>query len=255
MKIVNFLYKNRQAWGAVAGERIKIMEGCPYEGIKFSGETVDFRKCKLLAPANPGKIVLVGLNYRDHAKELSMKIPKEPVIFLKPATALSNPGGRVVYPKGVKRLDYEAELAVVIKRKTKNVSEAKSLKYILGYTCLNDITARDLQTRDGQWTRAKSFDGFAPLGPWVETDIDCSDIKVQLYLNGKLKQNSSTKNFIFSLQQIISFISNIMTLLPGDVISTGTPSGVGPMRPGDTIEVKIEGVGTLENYVCASRLR
>ncbi|MFA7677257.1 MAG: fumarylacetoacetate hydrolase family protein [Candidatus Omnitrophota bacterium] len=249
MKIVKFLYKNKETWGAVEGERVKIMEGLPYMCTRFTGRIIKLSECKLLAPANPSKIILVGLNYKDHARELGMKVPKEPVIFLKPATALNNPKARVVYPKGVKRLDYEAELAVVIKKKARNISESTSLKYILGYTCLNDITARDLQVRDGQWTRAKSFDGFAPLGPWVETNAFSSDMKVQLYLNGKLKQDSSTKNFIFSLEYIISFISRIMTLLPGDVVSTGTPPGVGPMQRGDSVEVRIEGVGKLQNRI------
>src|SRR3989338_7178718 len=181
---------------------------------------------------NPSKIILTGLNYRDHAKELKMKIPKTPVIFLKPATALIGHQDKIIYPKGVKRLDYEAELALVIKKKARNVSFGQAKDYILGYTCLNDVTARDLQEKDGQWTRAKSFDTFCPAGPRMETELDTSNLKIQSYLNGKLKQDSTTRRLIFSPAYLVFFISQIMTLLPGDIISTGTPAGVGPMHPG-----------------------
>ena len=198
---------------------------------------------------NPTKIILAGLNYRDHAKEMKMKIPKEPVIFLKPATTLIGHQDEIIYPPGVKRLDYEAELAVVIKKRARNVSLQQAKEYILGYTCLNDVTARDLQKKDGQWTRAKSFDSFCPVGPCLATDLDTSDLRIQAYLNGKLKQDSTTSQLIFSVEYLVFFVSKIMTLLPGDIISTGTPPGTSPMHPGDTIEVKIEGVGTLRNYV------
>ncbi|MBU2044132.1 MAG: fumarylacetoacetate hydrolase family protein [Candidatus Omnitrophica bacterium] len=197
----------------------------------------------------PTKIILCGLNYRDHAKELKMKIPKEPVIFLKPLTTLIGPGDKIIYPKGVKRLDYEAELALVIKKKAKGIPFKEARKYILGFTCLNDVTARDLQNKDGQWTRAKSFDTFCPLGPHVETDLDVSNLRIQTYLNRKLKQDSTTSQLIFSVGYLVTFISKVMTLFPGDIISTGTPPGVGPMKPGDIVEVKIEGIGTLRNEV------
>jgi 2-keto-4-pentenoate hydratase/2-oxohepta-3-ene-1,7-dioic acid hydratase in catechol pathway len=178
-----------------------------------------------------------------------MDIPSEPIIFLKPNSSVIGPNTPIVYPKGVKRMDYEAELAIVIKRKCKNISESQVSKYILGYTCLNDVTARDLQKKDGQWSRAKSFDTFCPIGPWVETSPKSLRLEIKSYLNGKLKQSSSTAYFIFPPQRLVSFISKIMTLMPGDVISTGTPAGVGPMKRGDKVEVEIEGIGKLKNSV------
>ena len=198
---------------------------------------------------SPSKIILAGLNYRDHARELKMKIPRQPVIFLKPPTTLIGHKANIIYPKGVRRLDYEAELALIIKTKARNVSVKEAKKYILGFTCLNDVTARDLQKKDGQWTRAKSFDTFCPLGPRIKSGLDVSDLRIQAYLNGKIKQNSSTRHFIFSPEYLVSFVSKVMTLLPGDIISTGTPAGVGPMKRGDKIEVSIEGIGSLINYL------
>jgi len=204
---------------------------------------------KISSKINPKKIVLVGLNYKDHAKELGMDIPDDPIIFIKPTSSLIGPNQNIIYPEGVERLDYEAELAIVIKKKAKNIVIEEASDYILGYTCLNDVTARNLQEKDGQWTRAKSFDTFCPVGPCIETDLDPKDLKIRSYLNGRLKQNSSTSNFIFSAKFLISYISKIMTLQPEDIISTGTPSGVGPMQKGDTIKIEIEGIGSLENYV------
>ncbi|MCF7907584.1 MAG: fumarylacetoacetate hydrolase family protein [Candidatus Omnitrophica bacterium] len=198
---------------------------------------------------NPSKIILAGLNYRDHARELKMKIPKEPVIFFKAPTALIGHGDKIIYPKNVKRLDYEAELALIIKKKAKDVSVKEAKKYILGFTCLNDVTARDLQKKDGQWARAKSFDTFCPIGPCLKTDLDLSNLRIQTYLNGKLRQDSTTQQLIFSVEYLVSFISKIMTLYPGDIISTGTPPGVGKMEPGDQVEVVIEGIGRLRNKV------
>ena len=199
----------------------------------------------------PSKIVAVGLNYHNHAKELGMKPPTEPIIFIKPETAVISNEENIVYPKQSKRVDYEAELALVIKKKCKNVNIKDAMKYIKGYTCLNDVTARDIQFRDSQWTRAKSFDTFCPIGPELvkPEKIDPHNTKIQLFLNGKLKQDSSTKEFIFPIPKVISFISKIMTLNPGDVITTGTPPGIGPMKRGDTVEVKIEGIGILRNFL------
>ena len=197
----------------------------------------------------PSKIIAVGLNYMDHAKELNMQIPKNPIIFLKPQTSIIKPGENIHYPKGVKQLDYEAELAVIIKDKIKNISPGDSEKHILGYTCANDVTARDIQNLDVQWTRAKSFDTFCPIGPVVTDEIDPDDVNIKLYLNGKMKQSGNTKNMIFKVFELVSFISKIMTLLPGDVILTGTPKGVGPMKKGDKVEVEIDGIGKLTNHV------
>lgn len=249
MKIARFSFKKNQYWGVLKNEGFRVLKDAPYKGIKYTNQRIIFKKVKLLPPANPSKIVLVGLNYKDHARELGMSRPKEPIIFLKPPTTLIGHKDAIVYPRQVKRLDYEAELAIVIKKKARNISRNQAKRYILGFTCLNDVTARDLQKKDGQWSRAKSFDTFCSLGPWIETELNPSSLGVQLCLNGKLKQNSSTKNFIFSAYELVAFISSVMTLLPGDVISTGTPSGVGPMKKGDKVEVAISDIGTLANKV------
>lgn len=201
----------------------------------------------------PSKIIAVGLNYIDHARELRMDIPKEPLIFIKPPTTVIGHLENIVYPPSVTRLDYEAELAVVIKKKAKDVPVGKAKEYILGYTCLNDVTARNLQAKDGQWTRAKSFDTFCPVGPHVVTDTDPADLKIELFLNNELKQSSSTKNQIFGPEYLLSFISKVCTLQPGDIIATGTPAGVGPMTTGDSVEVRIETIGSLKNRVVGAK--
>lgn len=197
----------------------------------------------------PSKIIAVGLNYRDHASELKMALPKNPIIFLKPPTSVVGDGDEIIYPANVGELHYEAELAVVIGKKARNVKKEDAAKYIKGYTCGNDVTARDQQRSDGQWTRSKSYDTFCPLGPKVVTGIDPDDLMIKLYLNGEVRQSSSTSNMVFGVSELVSFISGIMTLLPGDVILTGTPVGVGEMKRGDTVEVEIEGIGRLRNKV------
>ena len=250
MKIAKFRYKKSILWGIInANGSITCLKGEPFGKIKKTTKKVSLKKIELLAPATPSKIILVGLNYRDHARELKMPIPKEPIIFLKPPTSLTAHNESIVFPNGVKQLDYEAELALVIKKKTRNITKNNYHKYILGYTALNDITARDLQAKDIQWTRAKSFDNFCPIGPWLETEFNPNSARIQLRLNGKLRQDSSTANFIFSVGYIVSFVSKVMTLLPGDIISTGTPPGVGPMKKGDKVQVFIEGIGNLINYI------
>jgi 2-keto-4-pentenoate hydratase/2-oxohepta-3-ene-1,7-dioic acid hydratase in catechol pathway len=203
----------------------------------------------LLAPVVPSKIVAVGLNYRDHAEEVGLEMPDEPLIFLKPSTAVIGPNESIRYPRMSSRIDYEAELAVVLRKRTTGVSPGEAGEHILGYACFNDVTARDLQNKDRQWTRAKGFDTFAPLGPWIETDLDPGHLTVETRLNGELKQSSNTENLIFDCYELVSFISRVMTLMPGDVIATGTPSGIGPMSVGDRVDVVIEGIGTLTNSV------
>jgi 2-keto-4-pentenoate hydratase/2-oxohepta-3-ene-1,7-dioic acid hydratase in catechol pathway len=180
---------------------------------------------------------------------LGLAIPEEPVIFLKPATTIIGPGESIICPRTSSRVDYEAELGVVVKDRTRNISPEEAPDHILGYTCANDVTARDLQKKDGQWTRAKSFDTFCPVGPWIETDLDPGDLLIQSYLNGERRQSSRTSQLIFNVHELVSFISGIMTLEPGDLIITGTPAGIGPMKPGDEIEVRIEGIGSLKNIV------
>jgi 2-keto-4-pentenoate hydratase/2-oxohepta-3-ene-1,7-dioic acid hydratase in catechol pathway len=205
---------------------------------------------KMLPPVMPSKVVCVGLNYRDHANELGFDLPSEPLIFLKPGSAVIGHLDNIIYPAQSERVDYEAELAVVISSRCSKVSPEEAVNYILGYTCLNDVTARDLQIKDGQWTRAKSFDTFCPIGPCIETEIsDPHNLDIKLVLNGETRQASNTSNLIFSVRELISRISHIMTLNEGDVIATGTPSGIGPMKRGDKVCVEIEGIGALINIL------
>jgi 2-keto-4-pentenoate hydratase/2-oxohepta-3-ene-1,7-dioic acid hydratase in catechol pathway len=256
MRIVRFELTGRTGYGILAGEKIDVLWSTPYDGglNNTVGEIMSLPAVKLLAPCEPSKIVALGLNYRDHAAEFGHPIPAEPLIFLKPSSAVIGPDDDIVYPAMSRRVDYEAELAVVIGRTCSNVREEEAQDYILGYTCINDVTARDLQQTDGQWTRAKGFDTFAPLGPWIETAIpDPSNLTVEAYLNGQRRQHSNTKNMIFGVAAQVSFISRIMTLLPGDVIATGTPSGIGPMQPGDVVEIRVEGIGTLRNQIVSER--
>jgi len=256
MRIVRFELQGRSGYGILEGEKISILWNTPYgDGLKNTvGETVSLPAVKLLAPCEPTKIIALGLNYRDHAAEFGRPIPDEPLIFLKPSTSVIGPDEDIVYPAISRRVDYEAELAVVIGRPCRNVPPEEIRDYILGYTCFNDVTARDLQKKDGQFTRSKSFDTFAPLGPWIETEIpDPDNLTVEAYLNGERRQHSSTRNQVFSVATLVAFISRVMTLLPGDVIATGTPAGVGPMRPGDVVEVRLEGIGTLRNRLIAER--
>ncbi len=213
-----------------------------FEGLKF--ESVKF-----LPPVKPEKIICIGLNYVDHAEELNMELPEEPIIFLKPPSAIIGHEDFIELPRQSKRVDYEGELAVVMAKRCKNVSREDALEYILGYTCFNDVTARDLQRKDGQWTRSKSFDTFAPIGPYVACFKDASNLRIQTRVNGKIVQNSTTSNLIFDVPTLIEFISSVMTLKMGDVIATGTPAGVGELRSGDVVEVEIENIGVLRNYV------
>ncbi len=243
MRIVRFRHPSGfTSYGVLEGDKVYSFSD---RSFCFSASDVT-----LLAPCEPSKIVCVGLNYVDHAEEFGLSIPDEPVIFIKPSTSVVGPGDPVPYPDQlVKRLDYEGELGVVIGKAARNVPKGREADYILGYTCVNDITARDIQKKDGQWTRAKSFDGFCPVGPWVETSVDPLSLEIETFLNGKRVQHSNTSNLIFDVFYLVRFVSSFMTLLPGDVISTGTPSGVGPMRPGDTVEIRIEGIGSLRNRV------
>ncbi len=206
----------------------------------------------LLSPARPTKIVAIGLNYKAHAAEFNKPLPEEPMIFLKPSTAVIGPGDSIIYPSHMsRRVDYEGELALVIGRKAKDVPVERARDYILGYACFNDVTARDLQGKDIQYTRAKGFDTFACVGPWIETGLDPLNARIETYLNREKRQDTSTSDMIFNVYELLSFVSYVMTLLPGDIITTGTPSGVGKMKPGDTVEVRIDGIGSLINTVAA----
>jgi 2-keto-4-pentenoate hydratase/2-oxohepta-3-ene-1,7-dioic acid hydratase in catechol pathway len=255
MRIVRFEMQGRTGYGILEGEKIEVLWSTPYDGglANTTGEVVSLPEVTLLAPCEPSKIVAIGLNYRDHAAEFGHPIPEEPLLFMKPSTAVIGPDEEIVYPEMSRRVDYEAELAVVIGKTARNVKEADFRNYVLGYTCINDVTARDLQKKDGQFTRSKSFDTFAPLGPWIETGIsDPGHLTVEGYLNGERRQHGNTGNMVFGVATLVSFISQIMTLLPGDVIATGTPSGIGPMRPGDVVEIKVEGIGALRNRLVSS---
>ena len=217
-------------------------------GIISGGETFPLEDVTLLPPCLPSKIVCVGLNYVQHAQELKMPLPEEPILFLKPPSAILPPGGQIIYPPSSRQVDYEGELGVVIGKRCRDVPAEEAESYILGYTCFNDVTARDLQRKDGQWTRAKSFDTFAPFGPGIAR-IDPSHARITTRVNGQTVQDSNTSDLIFSVAQLVHFISAVMTLEQGDVIATGTPPGVGPLQRGDRVEVEIEGIGALQNSV------
>ena len=249
MKIVRFAIDNKVSYGILNGESIQCIEDKPYRYIKPTNPYYELSEVKLLSPCTPSKIVALGLNYHSHAKEIKAPLPNAPLIFLKPSTAVIGPEENITYPPTSHRVDFEGELGVVIKKPVWRVSLENALDYVLGYTCFNDVTARDLQSMDNQWTRAKSFDTFAAIGPCIETELDPGNVTLETYLNGELKQQANTSDFIYAVSELINFISNVMTLLPGDIIATGTPSGIGPMYPGDTVEIKIEPIGTLKNYV------
>ncbi len=248
MRIVRIRADGKTKYGVVNGDRIIGYSGSPFTAFKPDGTKYSLEDVKLLPPCTPTKIVCLGLNYHAHIAEFKGTEPQNPIIFLKPLTAIIGPGDNIVRPNDG-RIDYEGELGVVIGRKAKNISRKDALKYVLGYTCFNDVTDRIAQKSDGQWTRAKSFDTFAPFGPWIETELDAGDLLLETWLNGELKQAQRTSELIFDIPTVLSFISEIMTLLPGDIIATGTPSGVGPMKTGDKVEIKIEKLGTLVNYV------
>ncbi|WP_407355865.1 fumarylacetoacetate hydrolase family protein [Methanolobus sp. WCC5] len=211
----------------------------------------DLSELELLPPSSPSKIVCVGLNYHDHAKELGLNVPEEPILFIKPPSALIGQNGKILYPRSSNRVDFEAELAVIIGKKCKNIVYDRAYDVIAGFTCFNDVTARDLQQKDGQWTRAKSFDTFAPLGPFITPaeDFNPEDAAIRSRVNGELRQDSNISNLIFDVPYLIEFISGVMTLEVGDVIATGTPPGVGELHTGDVVEIEIEGIGTLINEV------
>jgi len=250
MKIYRFLLDGRPAYGVLREDRLYPVRGSIFDTFDVEAEGFPIAQVRILPPSEPTKIVAVGVNYREHAQERGRKPPAEPLIFLKPPSALIGPQDDILYPAMSQRVDYEGELALVIKRRAGRLQDGDRVEdFILGYTCFNDITARDLQDKDVQFTRAKSFDTFAAAGPCLVPEISPDDLRIKTFLNGKLRQSSTTKNLIFSVPFLVRYISRIMTLLPGDIITTGTPSGVGPMQPGDRVDVQIEGIGTLSNQV------
>lgn len=251
MKFVRFEAKGKASYGVIEGKKVAAIQGTPFGRWRKTKSSVPLSRARLLAPCEPSKVVCLGLNYADHARETGQKLPETPLIFMKPSTAVQNPGGPIVYPRMSQRVDYEAELGIVISKKACCIPEGRWRDYVLGYTCVNDVTARDLQAKDGQWTRAKGFDTFAPIGPWVTDEISPDDLAIETRVNGVVKQKSRTSQLIFKPEFLVPFISQVMTLLPGDVIATGTPAGISGMSIGDTVEVKIEGIGVLRNKVVA----
>jgi 2-keto-4-pentenoate hydratase/2-oxohepta-3-ene-1,7-dioic acid hydratase in catechol pathway len=236
-------------YGAVDGEVVTTLSRAPWDGGIATGETLKLSELSLCAPIEPSKIVCIGLNYQAHvqASFSAEKAPEYPLIFLKPPSSIIGPMDKIVHPPQSERVDYEAELGVVIGKIARSVSVEDAEKHIFGFTCVNDVTARDLQKKDGQWSRAKGFDTFCPVGPWIVTELNWRDVLVEGILNGTVMQSGRTSQMIFNIPYLISYISSVMTLLPGDLISTGTPSGIAPMKSGDKIEVRVEGIGSITN--------
>jgi 2-keto-4-pentenoate hydratase/2-oxohepta-3-ene-1,7-dioic acid hydratase in catechol pathway len=252
MKIVRVRLEGDEiAYGAVEPEGIRVHQGTPFVAWEPTETVLPFDEVHLLAPVFPTKVVCVGRNYVEHAAEHDAEVPEEPMIFLKPATAVIGPGQPIVLPAQSDRVEHEAELAIVAGRVSRNVAAEDASAYIIGYTAANDVTARDLQRSDGQWTRAKGFDTFCPLGPALETELDPVGLSVTCSVNGDLRQDGTTEDMVFGVGEIFEFVTSVMTLLPGDVILTGTPAGVGPLVAGDFVEVSIERIGSLSNPVVA----
>jgi 2-keto-4-pentenoate hydratase/2-oxohepta-3-ene-1,7-dioic acid hydratase in catechol pathway len=250
MKIYRYRHNGKISYGVLKEDSLCPVEGSIFGKFNVKKEKIPISDAILLPPVIPSKIVAIGANYKNHIKEMGRQIPEEPLIFLKPPSSLVGPNDIIVYPKMSKRVDYEGELALIIKKRARLLGDGDNTKdYILGYTCFNDVTARDLQMKDVQFTRAKSFDTFAAVGPCIATDVEPEGLRLKTFLNGKLKQSSSLRNLIFPVPFIVRYISRIMTLEPGDIITTGTPAGVGPMSPGDRVDIQIEGIGTLSNTV------
>ncbi len=257
MRIARFAKGDGVAYGVVEGEgtlTIAELYGHPFgidpAGVRLTGQRYPLAEVRLLAPVLPSKVVAVGKNYAEHIREMGDELPAEPVLFLKPSTSVTGPGDRIAYPvKLTDRVDYEGELAVIIGRLCRDVPKERAEDVIFGYSCANDVTARDLQVKDGQWTRAKGFDTFCPLGPWMETGTDPSDLGITTTVNGDVRQHARTSELLWDVPSLIEYVSSVMTLLPGDVLLTGTPEGVGPLTDGDEVSVTIESIGTLTNKV------
>ncbi len=261
MRIVRFSVADQQAFGVLEGDpaagpdakpaTVTAIVGHPFGPFEVSTATFPLDEVRLVAPVLPSKVLAIGRNYADHARELGNEVPADPMLFLKPSTSVVGSGDLIRLPGLSSQVEHEAELAVVIGRLVRDVPIERAFEAVLGYTCANDVTARDLQRSDGQWGRAKGFDSFCPLGPWIETDLDPSDLAISCEVNGEVRQSGRTKDMLHGVAELIAFTSAVMTLLPGDVILTGTPAGVGPLAAGDTVDVTIEGIGTLSNGVVA----
>ncbi len=249
MRIVRFRAAGKTRYGVLDGAQIVEYVGTPFGAFRKGRKRYALRQAVLLPPVVPSKIVALECHYRDHPQPTNGGLSREPVMFLKPPSALCGPDDPIVVPAQVERVDYEGELAIVLKKRCRSVQPERAREHVLGYTCLNDVTARDLEARDGHWTRAKSFDSFCPVGPCIATDIDPNGVDIETWVNGAIRQGSNTKHLVFPVEDIVARVSAVMTLLPGDVIATGTPHGAGPLIPGDRVEVRIEGIGCLINPV------
>ncbi len=252
MRLIRYQLKNEPVhYGWVNNSMVGQIEGSPFGEFHRSEASIPLDSVRLLAPLLPGKIICVGRNYAEHAKETNSDIPTTPLLFLKPPTAVIGPNQTIYYPPQSERVDHEAELVVVIGKRGRWIQPEEAFDHVYGYTVGNDVTARDLQSKDGQWTRSKGFDTFCPLGPWIETDFNPADVIVTCHVNGVLRQIASTRDMIFHVDQLIAFISSIMTLEVGDIIMTGTPAGISPLHPGDVVEAAIDGIGKLRNIVAS----
>lgn len=240
-------------YGRVIDQQFQLLDRSPFEqslqSLQPTGRLAPLASVRLLAPCQPSKIVCIGRNYAEHAAEHGVDVPAEPLIFLKPPSAVTGPGASVVLTPLSQRVEHEAELCVVIGRRARHLQPEHALAAVLGYTCGNDVTARDLQRRDGQWSRAKGFDTFCPLGPWIETELDWRDQVVQCLVNGEVRQAGSTRDMVFGVPELLAYVTAVMTLEPGDVLMTGTPSGVSPLLAGDSVAVSVSGIGVLANVV------
>ncbi len=249
MRFCRFRQEGKDYYGKIIGEEVVPLHAPPWNNGQPFGKRQQLRLVQLLAPSDASKVVAVGLNYRRHAEEMGKPIPAEPLLFLKPSTALNSPGHPILLPRESEEVHHEAELALVIGARLHHASQQEATSAIFGLTCFNDVTARDLQRRDVQYTRAKGYDTFAPAGPWIQTGISWADLRILCRVNGQVRQDGQTSDMIFSPPRLVSFISGVMTLLPGDIVVTGTPPGVGRLVAGDQVEVEIEGIGTLANPV------
>lgn len=250
MRIIRYQTRNDPPrFGWLLDDAVGAIEGDPFGEFRRLEATQDLKSVRLLAPVLPGKILCVGRNYVAHAREHGAEIPDVPLLFLKPPSAVIGPGDKIVLPPQSEQVEHEAELVVVIGRRGRWISPEAAAEHVLGYTVGNDVTARDLQRRDAQWTRSKGFDTFCPIGPWVQTDFDPADALITCHVNGEMRQMASSRDMVFGVRQLIAYASSIMTLEPGDLIFTGTPAGVGPLLPGDVVKVSVEGLGELENSV------
>jgi 2-keto-4-pentenoate hydratase/2-oxohepta-3-ene-1,7-dioic acid hydratase in catechol pathway len=249
MQILRVQFNGQSFYAELKGDKVLRIDGLPYSGITYTGGTYNLADVDILAPSQPTKIVAVGLNYVEHASEMKEQMNETPILFIKPSTSVLACGGNIIYHPMANRVDFEAELGVVIGKTCDNINASDASEYIFGYTPLNDVTARDLQKVDGQWARAKGFNTFCPFGPYIYTDYDPAGKRVQSILNGEVQQDGNTADMRVSPTELVAFISKCMTLLPGDVVATGTPAGIGPMTIGDTIEIRIEGMEPLINTI------